>query len=83
MGTFVLFAMFTGNIDWGLDNENLSKFGKVILIIVGIFCRILFFVTAVPLALVENLFILPTWGIYNLSHKKEMRKSYLQFLTFK
>ena len=33
-------------------------------------------------SLVENIFMLPILGIYNLCHKKQFRKSYIEFFNF-
>jgi hypothetical protein len=57
--------------------ETLSIFGKVgVWIMMVITCIVSF-----SLAVVENIFIIPCWLIYNLCHKKESRKSYAKFLN--
>lgn len=80
MGTLLLFTLLTGDIDYGLDDPFLSKFGRVFLLINRVICAILIFIASIPFAILENIFILPAWGIYNLCHKKEIRRNYCQFL---
>ena len=80
MGTILLLMLFTGDIDWGLENESLSKFGKIMLVINRAFLCIVLFVASLPFALIENAFLFPIWIMYNLCHKKEHRKSYVKFL---
>ena len=83
MGTTLLSILFTGQIDWGLDNDRLSIIGQIYLLVAKCTTIVLIFIVAFPLALVENLFIVPAWLLYNLSHKKGFRKTYLNFLGLK
>lgn len=80
MGTILLFMLLTGNIDWGVDTEELSRFGKIMMIINKFLWVVILFITSLPFALIENAFLFPIWIIYNLCHKKEHRKSYVKFL---
>lgn len=77
MGTIISYLIITKQLD--SVTKNMSIFGKVLFgIMVVISCIVVF-----SLALVENILIVPCWLGYNLCHKKEFRKTYVEFLNLK
>lgn len=82
MATYILYQLLT-NGEWNWNVEHLNLFGNIITAVFGF---IMIFVTTIILvfgALIENIFMTPVWGLYNLCHKKEYRKSYVEFFKFK
>ena len=79
IGTLIFTSMIHGNVE-GVNTERLNKFGKFFVKLLNMLGYILVFIVSGSLALVENIFILPAWGIYNLCYEKEYRKSYTVFL---
>ena len=74
MGTIFMYMICHSQIDWG--SEEMSIVGKFFMLIP----KIIFLIVSVSLAIVENIFIIPAWAIYNLCHKKQYRKNYVKFL---
>ena len=81
MATFMLHMIFKEG-QWCLINEDLSLFGNIISLVFAIPIILSFLIILGVVSLVENIFMLPFWGIYNLCHKKQFRKSYIEFFNF-
>ena len=81
MFTFILYSIIK---DWGWEwkTPNLNLFGNILTSIFGVILVGLMLIIIFSIALVENVFIIPAWAIYNLVHSKEYRKSYIKFLNF-
>lgn len=77
MGTIISYLIITKQLDSG--TKKMSILGKVLFGIMEIISCIIVF----SLALVENILIVPLWLGYNLCHKKEFRKTYVDFLGLK
>lgn len=82
MGTIMIYILIKGRFDFNRP-QGINTFGKIITNILAVFGIIIWFITAGLMALFENLFIVPVWCLYNLCHKKEYRKSYVNFLSLK
>lgn len=81
MGTFIFICLFDDRFYFGSD-LGLTLFGKTLRRIAIVLSIIIVVVLMLPFAMLENLFILPSWGIYNLIHSKEHRKTYTQFIHY-
>jgi hypothetical protein len=79
MGTIALYVLFNCG-SWKGYDDRLSKIGNILSTIFGCLGLLIYFIIFTPLAIVENVFILPVWCGYNLCHKKELRKTYESFL---
>lgn len=66
--------------EWQWHNPNLSKLGNALANIGAIIAVIISLAVATPLALLENVFFVPSWLVYNLCHTNELKKSYAKFL---
>ena len=80
MGTFILLSLIRNEFDFSISKD-LNILGKICIIIFNIVTVILAVTIMIPLCILENLIIVPTWLFYNLTHKKESRKSYSQFIN--
>lgn len=80
MGTIALYVLFNCG-SWKGWDENLSKLGNILSTIFVTLGLVIYFLISLPLAIIENVFIIPVWLIYNLCHKKELRKTYEKFLN--
>ena len=79
MGTMLIYVLFCcGSWEW--HNPKLSKVGNALSNIGAILGVIIALAVSVPLALVENVFIVPSWLVYNLCHTGDLRKSYVKFV---
>lgn len=81
MGTFIFICLFDDRFYFGSDT-GLTLFGKILRRIAIVLSIVIVVILMLPFALVENLFIVPAWGMYNLVHKKENRKTYTQFIHY-
>ncbi len=81
MFTFILYSIFK-DFDWRWKNSHLNLFGNILTSIASVIIFGSMIIIMGSVALVENIFIVPIWLIYNLVRKKEYKKSYLKFLRF-
>lgn len=81
MGTFIFICLFDDRFYFGSD-LGLTLFGRILRRIAIVLSIVIVVVLMLPFAILENIFILPSWGIYNLVHKKENRKTYTQFIHY-
>ena len=79
MGTFIFWCLLNDGFDFGSD-VGLTKFGRILRRIAIVLSITITVILMTPFAILENIIIIPAWLIYNLCHKKESRKTYMQFI---
>lgn len=79
MGTIALYVLFNC-MHWRGYDDRLSKMGNILSTIFATLGLCVYFILFLSLAIIENIFVVPVWLIYNLCHKKELRKTYEKFL---
>ena len=81
MGTFIFICLLDDRFYFGSDT-GLTMFGRILRRISIVLSIVIVVILMIPFAVLENVFILPAWGIYNLVHTKGNRKTYTQFIHY-
>ena len=79
MGTLMFYILFfSGNWEW--FNPKLSPLGNALIDILAVLGVIISLAAIIPLMIIENVFIIPAWLVYNLCHRTDLKQSYVKFL---